>query len=84
MKYSIHSTKQDWLDLYKEFEILNDVYGFNVDIKKVKKSTSYDIQWTLLQFMKKKVGLAKPFQYGTTTTSWKNGKKIETFTPCNN
>ena len=24
MKYSIHSTKQDWLDLYKEFEILNE------------------------------------------------------------
>lgn len=56
-KYTIYSTKEDWKNLYKEFEILNDVYGFNVDIKKVKKSTSYDMMWTMLQLMKRKVGL---------------------------
>tara|TARA_R110000823_G_scaffold242676_1_gene367135 strand:- start:237 stop:497 length:261 start_codon:yes stop_codon:yes gene_type:complete len=80
-KYSIHSTKQDWLDLYKEFEIMNFLYSFNMDIKRIKKSTSYDMCWSMLQIMKKEVGIAKPFQYGTTTTSWKNGKKTETFTP---
>ena len=56
-KYTIYSTKEDWKNLYKEFQILNDVYGFNVDIKKVKKSTSYDMMWTMLQLMKRKVNL---------------------------
>ena len=56
-KYTIYSTKEDWKNLYKEFETLNDVYGFNVDIKKVKKSTSYDMMWSMLQLMKRKVGL---------------------------
>lgn len=56
-KYTIYSNKEDWKNLYKEFEILNDVYGFNVDIKKVKRSTSYDTMWSMLQLMKRKVGL---------------------------
>ena len=56
-KYTIYSTKQDWKNLYKEFEIMNDVYEFNVDIKKVKKSTSYDTMWSMLQIMKRKVNL---------------------------
>ena len=56
-KYTIYSTKQDWENLYKEFEIMNDVYGFNVDIKKVKRSTSHDTMWSMLQMMKRKVGL---------------------------
>ena len=79
MKYSIHSTKQDWLDLYKEFEILNDVYGFNVDIKRVKKSTSFDMMDSLLHLMKKKVGISKPIDYRTKTTSWVNGKEVVTY-----
>ena len=78
-KYSIHSTKQDWLDLYKEFEILNDVYGFNVDIKRVKKSTSFDMMDSLLHLLKKKVGLDEPMDYRTKTTSWVNGKETVTF-----
>ena len=54
-KYTIYSTKEDWNNLYKEFEILNSVYGFNVDIKKVKKSTSFDTMDTMLQLMKRKI-----------------------------
>ena len=30
---------------------------FNIDIKKVKKSTSFDTMWSMLQLMKRKVNL---------------------------
>ena len=56
-KYTFYSTKEDWKNLYKEFEIINDVYKMNIDIKKVKVSTSYDSMWTLLQLVKRKVNL---------------------------
>ena len=36
MKYTIYSNKEDWRNLYKEFEIINDVYDAKIDIKKVK------------------------------------------------
>ena len=57
MKYTIHSTKSDWNNLYKEFQILNNVYNANFNIKKIKKSTSFDTMWTLLQLVKKKYNL---------------------------
>jgi len=78
-KYTIHSTKQDWLNLYKEFEILNNNYDFNIDIKRVKKSTSYDMMDSLLYLMKQKAGIAKPMDYRTKTTSYKNGKEVVTY-----
>ncbi len=54
-KYTIHSTKEDWKNLYKEYEYLIDTYNINVDIKKVKKSTSFDLQWSMLQILKRKI-----------------------------
>jgi hypothetical protein len=78
-KYSIHSTKQDWLDLYKEFEIMNNTYGFNVDIKRVKKSTSFDMMDSLLHLLKKKAGISEPIDFRTKTTSWVNGKEVITY-----
>ena len=54
MKYTIYSTKEDWRNLYKEFEIMNDVYHANIDIKKVKKSSSFDMMSTLLHAVKRK------------------------------
>ena len=62
-KYTIYSNKEDWRNLYKEFEILNDVYEMNVDIKKVKRSTSYDTWWSILQIMKRRLGLIEEKQY---------------------
>jgi len=56
-KYTIYSNKEDWKNLYKEFEIINDVYEMNIDIKRVKRSTSYDSMWSLLQLVKRKVNL---------------------------
>ena len=56
-KYTIYSNKEDWRNLYKEFEIINDVYDTNIDIKRVKRSTSFDSMWFLLQLIKRKVNL---------------------------
>ena len=56
-KYTFYSNKEDWKNLYKEFEILNNVHGMNIDIKRVKRSTSYDSMWSLLQLVKRKVNL---------------------------
>jgi hypothetical protein len=56
-KYTIYSNKEDWRNLYKEFEIINDVYDTNIDIKRVKRSTSFDSMWSLLQLIKRKVNL---------------------------
>jgi len=56
-KYTIYSNKEDWKNLYKEFEIINDVYEMNIDIKRVKRSTSFDSMWSLLQLVKRKVNL---------------------------
>jgi hypothetical protein len=56
-KYTIHSTKEDWKNLYKELEILNDVYGTKIDIKKAKKSTSFDMWDLILHSVKRKVNL---------------------------
>tara|TARA_R110002012_G_scaffold7485_5_gene34924 strand:- start:266 stop:445 length:180 start_codon:yes stop_codon:yes gene_type:complete len=56
-KYTIYSNKQDWKNLYKEFEIINDVYGAKIDIKKVKKSSSFDMMLTLLHSVKRKYNL---------------------------
>ena len=57
MKYTIYSNKQDWKNLYKEFEIINDVYDARIDIKKVKKSSSFDMMLTLLHSVKRKYNL---------------------------
>ena len=57
MKYTIYSNKQDWKNLYKEFEIINDVYDAKIDIKKVKKSSSFDMMSTLLHSVKRKYNL---------------------------
>ena len=56
-KYTFYSNKEDWKNLYKEFEILNNVHGMNVDIKKVKRSSSYDTWWSISEIMKEKLGL---------------------------
>tara|TARA_R110002012_G_scaffold156266_4_gene317255 strand:+ start:13794 stop:13973 length:180 start_codon:yes stop_codon:yes gene_type:complete len=56
-KYTIYSNKEDWRNLYKEFEIINDVYGAKIDIKKVKKSSSFDMMSTLLHAVKRKYNL---------------------------
>ena len=56
-KYTFYSNKEDWKNLYKEFEILNNVHGMNVDIKKVKRSSSYDTWWSILGILKEKLGL---------------------------
>tara|TARA_R110000737_G_scaffold14347_1_gene30262 strand:+ start:116 stop:295 length:180 start_codon:yes stop_codon:yes gene_type:complete len=56
-KYTIYSNKEDWRNLYKEFEIINDVYCANIDIKRVKKSTSFDMMSALLQSVKRKYNL---------------------------
>jgi len=56
-KYTIYSNKEDWRNLYKEFEILNDVYDAKIDIKKVKKSSSFDMMSTLLHSVKRKYNL---------------------------
>ena len=56
-KYTIHSTKQDWENLYKEYEQLEKHIGKKIDMKRIKKSTSFDTQWTMLQLMKRKYNL---------------------------
>ena len=56
-KYTIYSNKEDWKNLYKEFKILNDVYDAKIDIKKVKKSSSFDMMATLLNAVKRKYNL---------------------------
>jgi hypothetical protein len=56
-KYTIYSNKEDWRNLYKEFEILNDVYDAKIDVKKVKKSSSFDMMSTLLHSLKRKYNL---------------------------
>tara|TARA_R100001594_G_scaffold84575_1_gene119096 strand:- start:1288 stop:1542 length:255 start_codon:yes stop_codon:yes gene_type:complete len=75
-KYTIYSTKQDWENLYKEFQIMKDVYSFNIDIKKIKKSTSYDSMWSMLQLMKRKVGLYE-------TQSYKKREGVEVYESVN-
>jgi hypothetical protein len=75
-KYTIYSTKQDWENLYKEFQIMKDVYSFNIDIKKIKKSTSYDSMWSMLQLMKRKVGLYE-------TKSYKKREGVEVYESVN-
>ena len=79
-KYSIHSTKQDWENLYNRIDKINKIsHNFNLTIKEAKKSQSMDLMDWKVTTIEQKLGLAKPFQYGTTTTSWKNGKKTVTF-----
>ena len=56
-KYNFYSNKEDWNNLYREFEMLNNVHGMNVDIKKVKRSSSYDTWWSISEIMKEKLGL---------------------------
>ena len=56
-KYTLYSNKEDWKNLYKEFKILNDVYDAKIDIKKVKKSSSFDMMATLLNAVKRKYNL---------------------------
>ena len=56
-KYTIYSNKEDWRNLYKEYQTLIDSHNINVDIKRVKKSTSFDTMWSMLQLMKRKVNL---------------------------
>ena len=55
MKYTIYSNKEDWRNLYKEYQTLIDSHNINVDIKRVKKSTSYDTQWSILQIFKRRI-----------------------------
>tara|TARA_R110002153_G_scaffold131800_4_gene280778 strand:+ start:317 stop:559 length:243 start_codon:yes stop_codon:yes gene_type:complete len=62
-KYTFYSNKEDWKNLYKEFEILNNVHGMNVDIKKVKRSSSYDTWWSILGILKEKLGLTPKVEF---------------------
>ena len=54
-KYTFYSTREDWKNLYKEYQYLIDTYNINIDIEKVKKSTSYDTQWSMLQIFKRRI-----------------------------
>ena len=54
-KYTIYSNKEDWRNLYEEYQNLIDSHNINVDIKTVKKSTSYDVQWSILQIFKRRI-----------------------------
>lgn len=54
-KYTFYSTREDWENLYKEYQYLIDTYNINIDIEKVKKSTSYDTQWSMLQIFKRRI-----------------------------
>ena len=43
-KYTIYSTKQDWNNLYERIYKINKISTkYNLDVKKAKKSTSFDM-----------------------------------------
>lgn len=54
-KYTIYSNKEDWRNLYEEYQTLIDSHNINVDMKKIKKSQSFDFQWSMLQIFKRRI-----------------------------
>tara|TARA_R100001163_G_scaffold13755_1_gene12789 strand:- start:4119 stop:4304 length:186 start_codon:yes stop_codon:yes gene_type:complete len=55
-KYTIYSTKQDWDNLYERIYKINKISTkYNLDIKKAKKSSSFDMWDFIVQSVEEKL-----------------------------